>query len=163
MRQTRKESGVTLIELLIVMAIVGILMAIAIPAYQVYVGRTQIIEALEIISAAKIDGEEKIQTSTAVTQTEWEAELADLGLDPAELVKVATVVAAPGLATPNVTITLSNDTSLRPEVRGAEIRLQRCAGTSAVWECAIEGGTGLTANHKPKECRTRADFAALCP
>jgi len=50
----RIQNGFTLIELMIVVAIIGILAAIAIPQYQNYVARAQVSEALVLASGAKI-------------------------------------------------------------------------------------------------------------
>ena len=50
---TRPDSGFTLIELMIVVAIIGILAAIAIPQYQNYVARTQVAEGLNLVTVAK--------------------------------------------------------------------------------------------------------------
>lgn len=48
------EQGFTLIELMIVVAIIGILAAVAIPAYQDYTVRAKVTEGLSLASAAKI-------------------------------------------------------------------------------------------------------------
>lgn len=49
----RKQSGFTLIELMIVVAIIGILAAIAIPAYQEYSAKAQVSEGLSITEGIK--------------------------------------------------------------------------------------------------------------
>jgi type IV pilus assembly protein PilA len=53
MKQRKPASGFTLIELMIVVAIIGILASIAIPAYQDYTIRAQVVEAFALIDEVK--------------------------------------------------------------------------------------------------------------
>ena len=55
LRTIKKQGGFTLIELMIVIAIIAILAAIALPAYQNYIKRTQVSEVLTAASGARTD------------------------------------------------------------------------------------------------------------
>src|SRR5262245_50164835 len=69
------REGFTLIELMIVVAIIGILASVAMPAYQDYLARSQVSEAVVLMSAAKNPLSEYIHDKGALPDT---AEFNDL-------------------------------------------------------------------------------------
>ncbi|MFN7553334.1 MAG: pilin [Pseudomonadota bacterium] len=141
----KKMQGFTLIELMIVVAILGILMVIAVPAYSDYTVRGRISEGMSISTAATVAvAETRLSTGAWPTTNA----LAGLGNTIASTFVTGVAVGAGG----NITITYNTAAGRIPEVAGANtLILNPTFRTNTVqWECA--GGT-LVDRFRPARCR----------
>lgn len=77
----KKVTGFTLIELMIVVAIVGILASVALPAYQDYTIRTRVSEGINLATSAKsmVSTDASTTTDLATTMTTWNDQAGGVG------------------------------------------------------------------------------------
>ena len=149
----QREQGFTLIELMIVVAIIGILAALAIPAYQDYTIRAQVSEGLSLAGGAKATMSEYYQD-----KGNWPTTNALAGLPTANQIKGKYVsdVTVTG-TTAKGTITVKYGTGANSKINGATLVLEGTDEQGSIsWVC--KGGTTLSGNEKwlPTACRTTA-------
>ena len=141
------QQGFTLIELMIVVAIIGILAAIAIPAYQDYTIRAQVSEGLQLSSGAKVAVTETFQDRGVLPTTNALAGLAEPGEITGNYVTLVTV--ANGV----ISVTYGNDANSK--ILGAVLTISPDTTNPGSVEWACAGGNILSANAKwlPSACR----------
>jgi type IV pilus assembly protein PilA len=147
----KKQQGFTLIELMIVVAIIGILAAIAIPAYQDYTIRAQVSEGLNLSGGAKAAVTEYFQDQGAFPTSNTIA-----GLAPAVNINGKYVQSVTVGANGVVTALYSNTAprTANAKINAATLTMTPAdAGGSVTWACA--GGNILSTNAKwlPAACR----------
>lgn len=144
------QKGFTLIELMIVVAIIGILAAIAIPAYQDYIARSQMSEAMSLAGGLKTSVYEVFSQDGTCPAN------GSNGIAAATDIKgsyVASVTAAGnGTAAGGCTITATmKATGVSTGIKGKSLILTMAttaAGGSATWTCTSDAEQ----KYLPKSC-----------
>ena len=138
----KSQKGFTLIELMIVVAIIGILASVAVPAYQDYIVRTKVSEGLSLAAGAK----------TAVTEsrmsfgTFFSAGNASYGLAQGTSIVGNNVSSVSVIANGVIQITFSNDAA----IQGDTLTLSpTVTGGGLTWACS----GSVQSRFRPSVCR----------
>jgi type IV pilus assembly protein PilA len=145
------QKGFTLIELMIVIAIIGILAAIAIPAYQDYTVRSKVSEGLNMSSLAKLAVSETYDSSGRYPSVDN----LSYGLPQAASISgtyISEVEANAGDGW--VTIIYKSNIGGNPPAGSRKIVLIPTTSTGAIkWQCGGTADTDMPSKYLPASCR----------
>ncbi|ENZ9150761.1 pilin [Neisseria gonorrhoeae] len=153
------QKGFTLIELMIVIAIVGILAAVALPAYQDYTARAQVSEAILLA-----EGQKSAVTEYYLNHGEWPANNGDAGVASSSSIKgkyVKEVEVKNGVVTAQMA-----SSNVNKEIKDKKLSLwaKRQDG-SVKWFCgqpvkrgddAVTDANKIETKHLPSTCRDKS-------
>jgi type IV pilus assembly protein PilA len=141
----RIQQGFTLIELMIVVAIIGILAAVALPAYRDYSVRAKVSELVLAASSAKTNVAEYVNTNGVMPDT---ASIQIEGQTSKYVASVAYTGTSSTVGYIEVTATAAE-----PAISGKQLRLSGTATNGqVVWTCSA-GATALDAKYLPSSCK----------
>ena len=163
MKQLQK--GFTLIELMIVIAIIGILASVALPAYQDYTVRAQVSEGAIAASSIKIGVTDLFANRGVAGISAYAAEVSDAMVrNEIQTARISGIVVNPVTGEISVTMLMPqlaalNVLAYRPQINNAALTDTNSSG-SIEWVCSatppapkLGSATTITGNYLPAICR----------
>jgi type IV pilus assembly protein PilA len=142
------QKGFTLIELMIVVAIIGILAAVALPAYQDYTARSQVSEALSLMSGPK-----GAVTEFWTNKGSFPASNASAGL-AADTDINGKYVAEVEVATGGIITATMRSTGVAKGIESDTLALSPITAAGSIkWTCKKGATNGLEDKYVPSSCR----------
>lgn len=144
------QKGFTLIELMIVVAIIAILAAIAIPAYQNYLIRTQVSEGMSLMGGAKVASLEYYSNHGT-----WPTANASAGIatNTSIVGKYVTQVDVNQPANGKIQATFGNQANKAISNKVLVLSPYSKQGGNFAWSCNNSGGTTVDNKYLPSSCR----------
>jgi len=136
-----KKQGFSLIELMMVIAIIAILAAIAMPLYQGYVARTQVASALDEIAIGKVSYETLI--SQGADDSSYTNDRLGMHASTVRCSRINVYAPTGGAAEPAISCNMAGSSGVNGEVIRWDL------GANDVWSC----GTTVDARYAPIGCK----------